>query len=255
MKDHGVEIEIMSIEHKNGKEKTWSKPVQFLFKNNGVTNGHGGDVPECQELGSIIVVERCPFLRDCLAQCLDHFVAGDISGCAQLSELPVIDPTGPPPFVLVSLLSTNKVETQSELDALVRLRSRARTLVLARNDDPAEARAAVNNGASGYISANASFDVFMLALKCVAAGSGYISVSCFNEAQRSPPGASRSGSAGEITGRELEVIQAIRQGKSNKVIAYELGMCEGTVKAHVRHIMKKLGSKNRTEVAIKGFEL
>ena len=56
--------------------------------------------------------------------------------------------------------------------------------------------------------------------------------------------------SGLVTARELAVIRAIQKGKSNKVIAYELNMCESTVKVHVRNIMKKLKAKNRTEVAI-----
>ena len=60
---------------------------------------------------------------------------------------------------------------------------------------------------------------------------------------------------GAVTARELAVVRAIQHGKSNKVIAYELGMCESTVKVHVRRIMKKLNAKNRTEVAIKTSEL
>ena len=47
----------------------------------------------------------------------------------------------------------------------------------------------------------------------------------------------------------MAVIRALQQGKSNKVIAYELNMCESTVKVHVRNIMKKLHATNRTEVA------
>jgi DNA-binding NarL/FixJ family response regulator len=42
----------------------------------------------------------------------------------------------------------------------------------------------------------------------------------------------------------------LRQGKANKQIAYELNMREGTVKVHIRNIMRKLKAKNRTEVAI-----
>ena len=43
------------------------------------------------------------------------------------------------------------------------------------------------------------------------------------------------------------MLTRIRQGKSNKVIAYELGMQESTVKVHVRNILKQLGATNRTE--------
>ena len=45
------------------------------------------------------------------------------------------------------------------------------------------------------------------------------------------------------------MVEAIRQRKPNKIIAYELNMCESTVKVHVRAIMKKLKARNRTEVA------
>ena len=45
-----------------------------------------------------------------------------------------------------------------------------------------------------------------------------------------------------LTKRELSVIQAIQQGKSNKIIAYQLNMCESTVKVHLRNIMRKLGN-------------
>jgi DNA-binding NarL/FixJ family response regulator len=41
-------------------------------------------------------------------------------------------------------------------------------------------------------------------------------------------------------------------GKANKIIAHELGMCEGTVKVHVRNIMRKVGATNRTQAAFKG---
>jgi hypothetical protein len=48
---------------------------------------------------------------------------------------------------------------------------------------------------------------------------------------------------------------SLREGKANKIIAYELNMCESTVKVHVRNIMKKLKARNRTEVAFKTAEL
>nr|WP_246482341.1 LuxR C-terminal-related transcriptional regulator [Methylopila capsulata] len=55
--------------------------------------------------------------------------------------------------------------------------------------------------------------------------------------------------AGRFTARQAAVVDALRQGKANKIIAYELNMRESTVKVHVRNIMRKLKAKNRTEVA------
>jgi DNA-binding NarL/FixJ family response regulator len=56
-------------------------------------------------------------------------------------------------------------------------------------------------------------------------------------------------SAVTFTERQTAVIQAIRIGKANKTIAYELNMCESTVKVHVRNIMKKLRATNRTQIS------
>jgi DNA-binding NarL/FixJ family response regulator len=52
-----------------------------------------------------------------------------------------------------------------------------------------------------------------------------------------------------LTAREIEVLNGLRQGKSNKVIAYELNISISTVKIYVRNIMKKLKATNRTQVA------
>jgi DNA-binding CsgD family transcriptional regulator len=53
-----------------------------------------------------------------------------------------------------------------------------------------------------------------------------------------------------FTPRERDVIARLREGKSNKLIAGELGISEGTVKIFVRRIMKKLAAENRTQVAL-----
>ncbi|MGO4839893.1 helix-turn-helix transcriptional regulator, partial [Rhizobiaceae sp. 2RAB30] len=57
--------------------------------------------------------------------------------------------------------------------------------------------------------------------------------------------------AGMFTARQAEVVEALRRGKANKIIAYELKLRESTVKVHIRNIMKKVKATNRTEVAYK----
>jgi DNA-binding NarL/FixJ family response regulator len=54
-----------------------------------------------------------------------------------------------------------------------------------------------------------------------------------------------------FTSRQIQVAKAIWEGKPNKIIAYELNMCESTVKIHARDIMRKLKATNRTEAAYK----
>jgi DNA-binding NarL/FixJ family response regulator len=128
-------------------------------------------------------------------------------------------------------------------------------MVLGKNDDLNKVLLALSQGANGYISISSGFDVFLQALRFVGAGGTYVPAQCILEAKQAPAAASEQAPVSVFTNRELAVIQAIRKGKPNKVIAYELSMCESTVKVHVRHIMKKLHAKNRTDVAIKSAEL
>jgi DNA-binding NarL/FixJ family response regulator len=56
----------------------------------------------------------------------------------------------------------------------------------------------------------------------------------------------------DLTARERDVLRSLRSGYQNKIIAYELGISESTVKVHLRNIMKKLNASNRTQVALEG---
>src|SRR5262249_2852199 len=58
--------------------------------------------------------------------------------------------------------------------------------------------------------------------------------------------AERTGSP-ELTERELDVLRRIVAGRSNKEIAADLGIAEGTVKTHVNHVLDKLGVHDRTQ--------
>ena len=53
-----------------------------------------------------------------------------------------------------------------------------------------------------------------------------------------------------LTGREAEVLDLIAKGCTNKVIARQLDITEGTVKGHVKHLLKKLDCRSRVEAAV-----
>jgi two-component system nitrate/nitrite response regulator NarL len=53
-----------------------------------------------------------------------------------------------------------------------------------------------------------------------------------------------------LTARQKAVLELLRRGDTNKVIARRLGMREGTVKVHVRQIMRKFGVTSRTQIAV-----
>ena len=55
---------------------------------------------------------------------------------------------------------------------------------------------------------------------------------------------------GKLSDRELEILSWLKEGAQNKVIARNLAVTEGTIKVHVKAILKKLGAKNRTQAAM-----
>ena len=62
-------------------------------------------------------------------------------------------------------------------------------------------------------------------------------------------------SAELFTPKELEVLRSLATGRPNKLIAHELAICETTVKVHLRHIFRKLGTTNRTHAALLAREM
>ncbi|MGA7383920.1 MAG: response regulator transcription factor [Methylocella sp.] len=67
------------------------------------------------------------------------------------------------------------------------------------------------------------------------------------------PGDGEPTGGSEVTTRELEVLASLAKGKSNKMIGRELNMREGTVKVHVRSLLKKLNATNRTQLALHAY--
>ncbi len=133
-------------------------------------------------------------------------------------------------------------------------------IILSKHDNAAHALEAIRLGARGHIPASSSLPVMIAALRLVLAGGVYAAPLATDTAAIAAPqisgptvGSELNAGMGEqpagLTKREEEVLALLRQGKANKLIAYDLGMSENTVKVHVRRIIKKLQVMNRTEAA------
>ncbi len=125
-------------------------------------------------------------------------------------------------------------------------------LVISGSDEVADIVDSVRLGARGYILKTSSTAVLEHAISLALTGETFLPL----------PRAVLSGNvatevarpSGQIldrlTDRQRDVFQLLLAGHSNKEIARELGVLEGTVKVHVRAIMQKLGVRNRTQVAV-----
>ncbi|WP_448205123.1 response regulator transcription factor [Azospirillum sp. sgz302134] len=129
-------------------------------------------------------------------------------------------------------------------------------VVISASESLNDIRGALDHGATGYIPKSSSVKVMMGALNLVFSGGIYVPPGALTAASAEPAprrramdGMDRSSGYG-LTQRQREVLDCLRAGKSNKQIAYELGLSEGTVKIHVTAIFKSLGVKNRTQAVI-----
>ncbi|MDG5494382.1 response regulator transcription factor [Niveispirillum sp. BGYR6] len=127
-------------------------------------------------------------------------------------------------------------------------------IVMAGAFTPAEARTFLSAGAVCCLLKSDPSAVLAEAVALALSGEGYVQLPYPLVAQSSPiqvpdGGLDRSAVA-RLTNRQRDIFRLLLQGCSNKEIARQLGVLEGTVKVHVRAMMQKLGARNRTQIAI-----
>jgi DNA-binding NarL/FixJ family response regulator len=202
--------------------------------------------------GFIAVIESRTFIRECLRRSVQSAFPLPVLTYSTAIELEQQHLLTSPKLIIFSWGEDDKEESTNALKVLSELAPRTPVVVLGCNNDAEMVRKAICQGAKGYIPVSLGFEIAIEAVRFVLAGGTYVPIDYL--LMRTWPGDLPSEAlpvSGTVTARELAVVRAIQRGKSNKVIAYELGMCESTVKVHVRRIMKKLNAKNRTDVAMK----
>jgi len=204
---------------------------------------------------AIIIVEKDNFLRECLALTARVFSGADASAFASLAGLVerAFDPDAT--VLLLSIISLDERETAREFSMLLNMTPQLKTLVLAQSDDPDRALTAFSHGTSGFVSTSAGLKNVIDALRFISVAETTVPAPCLFAAESATPGACENISNYAITAAEYAVIQAIRAGESNSLIARQLNLPESAVETHVRNLLQKLQAKDRAEIAIKHTRL
>ena len=140
------------------------------------------------------------------------------------------------------------VSSSNDLQFLESMAIETPVVIVSDIDDVNYVVRALKGGARGYIPTSLSLNVAVEAVRLVEAGGTFVPVSSLAMDRNKQQSIARTGD--RLTERQMMVVEALCQGMANKQIAYELGMSEHTVKVHLRHIMRKLRARNRTEVAV-----
>ncbi len=198
---------------------------------------------------TVVVCESQPVtvegVRRLLHDCSDLEVTGSATSLGAGME---IVRSQAPSLVLVD----KAFGTQAVLDWIASLRMLGRStvpVVWGITLGEAEALRMLQGGAMGVIRKTAAPALLLECLRTAAAGATWMEESIFQESERpARPGASN------LTARERQVAELVRQGLRNKDIAGRLGIQTGTVKIHLKHIFEKTGVRGRYCLALNGLK-
>ena len=208
----------------------------------------------------ILIVDDHPLVREAVS-CILHALldqsmireAGSVNEACQTARLhPQLD------MILFDLM----LPDVSGLDGLIAIRRHfpaAPVLVFTALDDTKIAAKAMALGAAGYVPKSAPKSVLLEAITEVLKGASYVPAqlaSLMRAVQwESPASLNIAARVCSLTRCEIRVLQLVRQGLFNKQIAYELGIVEPTVKAHIGAILRKLNVFSRTQIVVETANL
>jgi two-component system nitrate/nitrite response regulator NarL len=201
---------------------------------------------------SVVVIDDHPLFRKGVADLIRMEPSLQLVGEAADGENGVrVARDTDPDLILLDL----NLKGWSGLQTLERLRAAdldARIIMLTVSDSEEDVVAALRAGADGYLLKDMEPEDILESLRRATQGRVVISqrlTELLAHALREDPRPQRPEQAG-LTPREEQILALISRGYSNKLIARELGLTVGTVKVHVKHVLKKLGLKTRVEAAV-----
>ncbi len=206
----------------------------------------------------LVLIDPAPLTRQSIAamfaRALPEYVVVSVANTDALLQAGSLAPL--PALVVINTKSAPVDDpwVQTTLDSVKQHLAEAPVVLLSDRDDVEDVMNALSHGIRGYINPSVEPEVVFAALKLVHAGGTFIPAQAIRSAAakvQNSSGCTRQQvmTALDLTPRELSVIELLREGKPNKLIAAALQMQESTVKVHVRNIMKKLRVANRTHAA------
>ena len=197
----------------------------------------------------IAIADDHPLMRAALASALAD-LATDVQfleAANHAATLAVIEALPGPDLLLMDL----HMPGTDGIEGVRDVRNRAPQVPLAvvsADDDPAAVRSLLALGVSGFIPKTDSPAVIASAVRLILAGGVYVPPRLVTHAGVVP--AANGDSVSGLTSRQIDVVRLLARGLSNKAIARELGVSEGTVKVHLLAVFRVLDVRNRTAAVI-----
>lgn len=206
-------------------------------------------------MGTIIVADDHPLFRAAVKVSLEPFGVS-VAECATLDDChATLECRDDVDLVFLDL----RMPGSQGLFGLVSLRNRFPSIpvaIISGNDSSATIQKAMTLGARGFIPKSTTPTKMQEAMRCILGGTGWFPDGIQPDSDLwAPEDHEIAQRVARLTPQQYTVLGYLRAGKLNKEIAYELGICEATVKAHVSAIFKKLEVSNRTQVVVMASKL
>ncbi len=225
--------------------------------NGSISEAASNDSKRSEGQGLVVVLDSRTLGRECLTQSLmTHRIPMHVAAFASMQKWKSEEELHPPPTAILFNVGGRKFTDENLVDEATQLVSAYRSVpivVLADTEDIMQVLKALECGVRGYIPASVGIDACVDAINLAIAGGIFVPASSLFAMRVSLGSSLREPTTISMMfpPRQAAVAEALRRGKANKIIAYELNMCESTVKVHIRNIMRKLKATNRTEVSYK----
>jgi DNA-binding NarL/FixJ family response regulator len=199
----------------------------------------------------LVIADDHPLFRGALREAVAGlFARADIAEAGTFDEVSKILDQGAEVDLILLDLSMPGVRGFSGLMYLRAQYPSVPVVIVSANDDPAVIRRCMDFGASGFIPKTLDVETMRAAIAAVLNGEVWtppdVDLSAAGDAETTALLARLA----TLTPQQVRVLMMLSEGLLNKQIAYELGVSEATVKAHVSAILQKLGVESRTQAVI-----
>ncbi|WP_196138587.1 two-component system response regulator NarL [Aliikangiella sp. G2MR2-5] len=205
-------------------------------------------------MSKIILVDDHPMLRKGVAQLISLEDNLDVVAEANSGEEAVKLAVELKPDLVLLDLNMKGMSGIDTLNALKRADISAKVVIFSVSDSDADVLQALKFGADGYLLKDSEPEELIEKINRSLQGELVLSGPLTQLLARSLQSKNQVNPMDKLTQREIEILKQIAAGGSNKVIANKLGITEGTVKVHVKNLLKKLGFKTRVEAAVWAVE-
>jgi two-component system NarL family response regulator len=199
--------------------------------------------PPKPEVIRVLIAEDHQLMREGLALILGQEIDIEVVGTVADGEAAIAAYLRTKPDVGLFDLQMPVLGGAEAIERILRTDRLARLIVLTTFDGDEDIYRAMHAGAKAFLLKDTPTQELLRAVRAVNRGERYVSP------EMGAKLADRMG-ANALSPRELKVLSLIAEGKSNKLIAAQLGITEGTVRTHVTNLMSKLGAASRTEAAM-----